>query len=88
MLQIPEEFILKTLENAYIQYDKYSTVGDREKALKIYGFCDGLEKIIYRFAPDYSKQVKSMKAQSKISDEMIENDLVNLDEPTIFRKNN
>ena len=44
MLQIPEEFILKTLENAYIQYEKHYTVGDREKALKIYGFIRHINK--------------------------------------------
>jgi len=51
MLQIPPEFILKTLENANRKYDEYSAIGDKEKTLKIYGFCDGLEKLITKFGP-------------------------------------
>ncbi|PLW80596.1 hypothetical protein C0585_01755 [Candidatus Woesearchaeota archaeon] len=43
MLQIPPEFILQTLQNAYKKYDEYYMLKDEAKTLKIYGFCDGLD---------------------------------------------
>jgi len=88
MLQIPPEFILKTLENAYKKYDDYNTIGDEIKKAKIYGFCDGLERLIYKFAPQYSDEIASMKAKSAILDAKNSSGDINLDEPTILRRMN
>lgn len=84
MMQIPPEFILKTLKNAYEKYDTF-TDKDEVKALKTYGFCDGLEKIIYKFSPEFTKDLKQMRAQSKISEVDSNNSSINLEEPTWLR---
>jgi len=88
MLQIPPEFILKTLKNAYEQYDKYDMPGYKDKTLKIYGFCDGLVKLIKKFAPEYTEEVNTMKAKSNISNMNVSSDKIDLEQPTIFRRNN
>lgn len=86
MLQIPPEFILKTLANAYKKYDDYDTIGDEMKKAKIYGFCDGIERLVDKFAPEYSDEITIMKAKSSISDVKNSSGDINLDEPTILRR--
>ena len=88
MLQIPPEFILQTLQNAYKKYDEYYMLKDEAKTLKIYGFCDGLEKLIKKFAPEYTEEVNTMKAQSKISNVKVSIDEIDLEQPAIFRRKN
>jgi len=86
MLQIPPEFIIKTLENAYKKYDEYDMLRDEAKTLKIYGFCDGLEKLIKKFAPEHIEEIETMKDQSKISNVKVPSDEIDLEQPTIFRQ--
>lgn len=88
MLQIPPEFILQTLENAYKKYDEYDMLIDEAKTLKIYGFCDGLEKLVKKFAPEYIEEVNIMKSQSRISNMKTTPNEIDLDKPTYLRQSN
>jgi hypothetical protein len=83
MIQIEEEFILNTLRHAYEKYNFYKDK-DKEKTLKIYGFCDSLEKLIYKFSPGYADQVKSLREEYGITKEKIDSD-VDLEVPTWLR---
>lgn len=86
MMEIPPEFVLKTLQNAYEKYDIYIDT-DKTKALKIYGFCDGLEKLIYKFAPEFTEEVQSMRSRCSIVEIKLKNSSTNLEEPTWLRNN-
>ena len=83
MMQIPPEFILGTLKNAYI---KYNSIRDTEQGLKVYGFCDGLEKLVFKFAPEYTQEIQQMKKKYNISPKKSNSDDINLDEPTWTRQ--
>lgn len=82
MMQIPPEFIINTLKNGYSQYNETK---DEERRLKIYGFCDGLERLLYKFAPQYTQEVKDLQKQFSIT-KTVNIDTLNLDEPTWMRK--
>ena len=81
MIKIEEEVLLRSIESAYIEYQKARQINNKIRAHKIYGWFSALERIVEIYVPELLPRIKALRKRHSID---IDPD--DLDTPTFLRR--
>jgi len=60
MIQIPKDELLDSLKDGY---KKYANANDKNQRIKIGGWCNALEAIIFSYAEDIKEEILSIRSE-------------------------
>jgi len=79
MIEVKANTVLKALEGAY---KVYSEIDNRDRKLRLEGFCNAYEQIIYKYNPQFITDVEELKNKYNLQSSDID---TNYDEPVWTR---
>ena len=84
MINIDETKLIETLKESYEKVKYYQSKDNKNAMLKMIGWCNAIENIIFKFSPENKEEILKIR-RSIISDDKSTVDINDLDVPTFIR---
>jgi len=84
MINIDEEKLINTLKESYEKINYYQKEDKRDAVLKMIGWCNVIENIIFKFSPENKDKILNIR-QSIIDNDKLYINRSDLDIPTFIR---
>ena len=86
MISMDEKQLIETLKVSYEKVMMYKHEGKKEGMLKMIGWCNAIENIVFKFSPENKATILQMREEIMAS-EFVSTEDDDLDFPTYLRVN-